>query len=157
MKKYWIIFILATTSCLAGFITLIYVNFLKPRTIVLDINRMKEESHGIQDTSLAFQIDAVYPANELNNNTDTTCWADLYLCTSFSKEDSLSGHTKFMLLDINTKTGLGNIKYLEDYSTVLKKEIFKKCKVKIPPGIVNDIESYKYRIADVKLVYSVID
>jgi len=157
MRKYWIIFILATTVCLAGLGELIYVNFLSPRVLVFDIGRMREESSAVPDSVLKFQIDAIYPANKLNNSTDTVFWADVYLCTSFSKEDSLSGNTKFMLLDIKTKSGLGDIKYPYDYSAALKAEIFKKCRVKIPPGMVNDITGYKYRLADVKLEYTATD
>lgn len=157
MKKYWIIFILTTTSCFGGLGTLIYVNFFSPKIVVLDVKQMKEESPAVPDTSLQFQVDAIYPSNELNSNTDTVSWADVYVCTSFSKQDSLSGNTKFMLLDINTKSGLGDIKYTYYYSAVLKTEVFKKCRIKIPPGMANDVKEYKYRLTDVKLEYTATD
>lgn len=150
-------FILIISFCLTGLFAVIYVNFFRQRILVLDTSRLVEQAPEKPDTGFQFQIIAVYPANELNHNAETIPWADVYVCTSFSKEDSLSGHTKFMVLDINTKSALKDIKYLDDYSVALKKETFKKCRVKIPPGIVNDIKSYKYRLFDVKLEYSVID
>ena len=155
MKKYWVIFILTISVSLAGFATVIYKCFIQPKVICLNIGKMKEEGLNLLDTNKKFEVVAIFPANKINQDNDTIPWADVYVCNSFSKQDSLSGDTKFIILDIHTKVDLGNIKDIYDYSVFVKEEkTFKKCKMTIPHDMESSINQYKYKLGDVKLEFT---
>jgi hypothetical protein len=155
MKKYWVIFILTITVSLAGFATVIYKCFIQPKVVCLDIDKMKEENLNVLDTNKKFEVVAIFPANKINLKNDTIPWADVYVCNSFSKQDSLSGDTKFIILDIHTKADLENIKDIYDYTVFVKEEkVFKKCKVIIPYDQESSINQYKYKLGDVKLEFT---
>ena len=155
MKKYWVIFILAISVSLAGFATVIYKCFIQPKVVCLNIDNMKEENLGVLDSNRKFEVVAVFPANKINQANDTIPWADVYVCSSLSKQDSLSGDTKFIILDTHTKADLGNIKDIYDYTVFVKKEkVFKKCKVAIPHDQESSINQYKYKLGDVNLEFT---
>jgi hypothetical protein len=155
MKKYWVMFILITTLCLAGLAVIIFKCFIQPKVVCLNVGKMKEENLSVLDTNKKFEVVAIFPANKINQENDTILWADVYVCNSFSKQDSLSGDTKFIILDVHTKADLGNIKYIYDYTVFVKKEkAFKKCKVAIPHDQESSINQYKYKLGDIKLEFT---
>ena len=143
------------TVSLAGFATVIYKCFIQPKVVCLDIDKMKEENISVLDSNRKFEVVAIFPANKINQDNDTIPWVDVYVCNSLSKQDSLSGDTKFIILDIHTKTDLGNIKDIYDYTVFVKKaKVFKKCKVAIPHDQESIINQYKYKLGDVKLEFT---
>jgi len=155
MKNYWVIFILITTICLAGLGMIIFKCFIQPKVAYLNIGKMKEERLNLLDTNKKFEVVAIFPANKINQDNDTIPWADVYVCNSLSKQDSLSGDTKFIILDIHTKADLGSIKDIYDYSVFVKEEkVFKKCKVVIPHDQESIINQYKYKLGDIKLEFT---
>jgi len=109
MRNYWIAFIIIITFCLGGFGMIIYKCFIespKPVVIYLKVDGLKEAGNLIiTDTP---DIVAVYPSNHINTINDTIPWADVYVCNSYNKTDSLSGDTAVMILDIHTRLDLKN-------------------------------------------------
>jgi hypothetical protein len=159
MRKYWIAFIVIITFCLGWFGTIIYKCFIeapKPVVVYLDVDSLKEAGNSIiTDTP---NIVAVYPSNHINTINDTLPWADVYVCNSYSKKDSLSGDTAVMILDIHTRPDLKNIVFTdESFGSYFQAgiQVGKKvniCRILVPPSKVDYIKRYRYKLGYVKLI-----
>jgi hypothetical protein len=119
---------------------------LKPQVFYLNTERMKESS--VDDTSNGPAVDAIFPCNKINNINDSIPWADMYVCHTFNKSDSL-----VILLDTHTRKDLADIGDPHIYWTGIKlTRRFDKCKILIPPGVINKLKKYHYRYGIVTLV-----
>jgi hypothetical protein len=121
--------------------------------IYLDVDSMKESDNDIIDSLKGPAVDKIFPADHQNTKNDSIPWADAYLCRSFNKADSLSGDTVILVLDTKTDNSLDKIKYPEDYWTGLKKaNLYKKCRIVVPPGLSVNFKRYSYKYASVSLI-----
>jgi hypothetical protein len=160
MRNYWIAFIVIMVFCLSGFGTIIYKCFIeapKPLVVYLNVDSLKEAGNLIiTDTP---DIVAVYPSNHKNTINDTIPCADVYVCKSYNKIDSLSGDTAVMVLDINTRLDLKDIifadKSIRNYfqAGIRGSKKINRCRILVPQNQV-DIKKYRYKLGDVKLIPS---
>jgi hypothetical protein len=154
MKNYWVAFGLIVSIGLAGFGLIIFKCFIQesvPQLFYLNIDSMREAGRDLTDTTDKPAVSCVYPANK-ENVADAIPWADLYVCRSYEKSDSLSGDTVMVLIDVNTKIELKDLKDVNHYSANINPgKKYKKIRVLIPSNQTELIKRCRYKFGKVKL------
>jgi len=156
MKNYWIAFVLIVSFGLTGLSTIIYKCFIqKPESILvyLNIEKMQEAGGSIADTN-SYELTSVFLCHQKNTINDTIPWADLYVCKSYGKKDSLSGDTALLFIDVHSKKEIEQLKnetitYSLQYKTAPK---YKKCKILIPADQLYNIKKYRYKFGNVEVL-----
>jgi hypothetical protein len=153
MKKYWTILILVVIAGISIPVLIIYkaVPHAPKRVLVyLNTDSMKEIGNWVVNSTHGPSIVAVYPAYENNDSGEPIPWADLFICRSTNKADSLSGDTLIVFID--TKT-VENFKVREDITEftagVERSKKFKQCRVMIPSRLSDSLKHYKYKYGHV--------
>lgn len=152
--------VLLAVIVVAGFVLIGAVFFhdpvlVKQRAIItcINIDSLKEAGDSIMAPLHGPGVDKIFPANHQNTKDDPIPWADVYLCHSCKKADSLSGDTLIMLLSTQINDKLSKIEYPTDYWTDLKKaHTFQKVKVMMPPEQLSLIKKARYKFVSVGLV-----
>jgi hypothetical protein len=153
MKKYWLILILAVIVGISVPVVIIYnavPHAPKPVMVYLNTDSMKEVGNWVVNSTHGPSIIAVYPAYKKNNSGEPVPWADLFLCRSSNKADSLSGD--ILIAFIDTKT-VKNFKVRDDITEftagVEHAQKFKQCKIMIPLKLLDSLKHYKYKYGHV--------
>jgi hypothetical protein len=157
MRNYWIAFIAITFIGFLGLGMIIFKSFIqKPQAKLyyLNLDSMQMAAGHVTDSPGKRPVVAsIFPCDERNTGDEVIPWADLYVCGSYNKSDSLSGDTALVFIDVNTKSGLHELKNIDHYGADIKiAQKFKKCRVMIPAGQIDKIRKYRYRFARVTLV-----
>jgi hypothetical protein len=154
MKKYWIILTLVVVTGISISVMIVYnaiPHAPKPELVYLNTDSMKE-AHVI-DTIMGPSIRAVYLCEHTNTLNDTIPWADAYLCVSNNRADSLSGDSLIVYLNAKTpgdlKDTTGANQFMAEIQ-ISKKN--KKCKIMLPPKLIDSIKRYKYKYGRVFIV-----
>jgi len=157
MRNYWISFFLITVLGFCWLGTIIFKNFIQkpqPQLFYLNTDSMQMASSHVTDSaSRQLQVVSIFPCNTKNAAGKAIPWADLYVCRSYNKADSLSGDTAQLFIDVHTNSDLNNIKDPDHYGIDIKtSQNFKKCMVMVPANQISAIRKYRYRFAQVTLV-----
>jgi hypothetical protein len=159
MRNYWIAFILIVATGLAGVGMLVFKCFIRkpesetPRIYYLNADSMREAGQNIVDSNKGPGVISIFPAEKQAEDNDSIPLADLYICRSFAKQDSLSGDTAIILLDVATSKYLTKEGDPTQYWTGVKAaKKFKECRVFIPPSLFKSIKRYRYKYATVTLI-----
>jgi hypothetical protein len=149
MKKYWIILSLVVIVGISIPIVIVY-NAIPhaPKSVLVYLNTdsMKEAGNGVVDSSLGPSIIAVYPAYQKNASGEKVPWADLLLCRSNNKADSLSGDTLIVFIDTETIENFSVREDIKDFTAgITPSEKFKKCRVMIPPSLTDSLKHHRYK------------
>jgi len=150
MKKYWIILILVVITGFSFPVLIIYnaiPHAPKPVLVYLNTNSMKEVINVAADSVMSGpSIKAVYPCEEKNKPGNAIPWADVFICRSYNKADSLSGDTLVVFLDTHTTDDFEVRPDINEYQAGIKPSAkFSKCKVMIPPNQVDSLKHCRYK------------
>jgi len=153
MKKYWIILILVIIAGICIPVVIVYYDVPhapKPILVYLNTDSMKE-AH-VTDSSSEPNIIKVYLCGHKNTAKDTIPWADAYLCRASDKADSLAGDSLIVYLDTQMQENLKDTVGIDQFEAGIKvSKKFKKCKVMLPPKLIDSIKKYKYKYGMVYL------
>jgi hypothetical protein len=157
MKNYWIAFILIVSLGFFGLGTIIFKNFIqkpKPQQFYLDLDSMQMAVGQVTNSpGQRPQVVAIFSCDMKNTSSEVIPWADLYVCRSYNKSDSLSGDTAIVFIDTHTKSDLHDIKNIDHYGVGIKMaQGFKKCRIMVPANQIDNIRKCRYRFAQVTLV-----
>ena len=157
MRNYWIAFILIISIGFFGLGMVVFKGFIQkpqPKLFYLNVDSMQMAAgHVPGSTDQRPVVISIFSCGKKNASDEAIPWADLYVCKSYNKSDSLSGDTALVFIDIHTKSGIDNIKDINHYGASVKTgQTFKKCKVMLPADQINNIRRYKYKFAQVTLV-----
>jgi len=157
MRNYWIAFILIVSIGFFGLGMIIFKSFIQksqPQLFYLNVDSMQMAAGHVTDsTAQRPEVVSVFPCDKKNAGNEVIPWADLYVCKSYNKSDSLSGDTALVFIDIHTKLGLHGIKNSDHYGAGIKTEqSFKKCRVMVPANQIDNIREYRYKFAQVTLI-----
>jgi len=156
MKKYWVVLTIVVIVGIS--IPIIIMNTVilqtpKLELVYLNTDSMREAGNGVVDSTMGPAIVSIFPCNKTNTINDTIPWANVFVCKSFTKTDSLSGDTIILLLDINTQKDFQEIKDPAIYWAGIKQtRKFNKCKILIPANEVDKLKKMRYKYSDVKLI-----
>jgi len=110
-------------------------------------------SHTTDSTYKRPAVVSIFPCDVKNAGDEVIPWADLYICRSHNRSDSLSGDTALVLIDVHTKSGLYDIKNIDHYGATIKTAMgFKKCRVVVPANQIKKIKKYRYKFARVTII-----
>jgi len=154
MKKYWIILILAVIIGFSFPLLVIYnaiPHAPKPVLVYLNTDSMKEAVNVVVDSVMGGpSIKAVYPCEETNKPGDTVPWADVFICRSYNKADSLSGDTLIVYLDTRTTDDFKVRDDINEFQAGIKPSArFGKCRVMIPTNQIDSLKHYRYKYGEV--------
>ena len=156
MKKYWILFIVIVSIGVTGFGTIIFKCFIqKPqlKLYYLNIDSLREASDGVTDSTNRLSIVGIFPSQTRNIGNEAIPWADVYVCKSFNKKDSLSGDTAIILIDVTTKGYSKNTENVDHYRPdIIAEKKHNKCKVLIPANQIDSLKKFRYKFGNVKLI-----
>jgi len=145
---------------LIGFLGLgviIFKSFIQkpqPQLFYLNVDSMQMAAGPVTDsTGKGLEVVSIFPCNVKNAGGEVIPWADLYVCRSHNRRDSLSGGTALVFIDIHTESDLKALKNINHYGTDIKiAQKFRKCRVRVPAGQIDNIRKYRYRFARVTLI-----
>ena len=125
----------------------------KPVLVYLNTDSMKETCAKDSINSILGQyIMKVYLCGHKNTAKDTIPWADTYLCRASNKANSLAGDSLIVYLDTQMQENLKDTVGVTQFQAGIKvSKKFKKCKVMLPPKLVDSIKKYKYKYGMVYL------
>jgi hypothetical protein len=156
MKNYWIAFVLIVSLGLTGLVAIIYKCFIQkpeseiPRLYYLPTDSMREAGNKIADSAGMFSI---FPGDQIEKANNSIPRADLFVCKTFSRRDSLTGDTLIVLLDVKLPSFLYAQQHPLNFGTKLTPASkLKQCRVFIPPSLFNKIKHCRYKYANVELI-----
>ena len=157
MRNYWIAFILIVSTGFWGLGTIVFKGRSQkpqPKLFYLNVDSMQMVTAPVVDTAGERPVVlSIFPCDEHNAGGGVIPWADLYVCRGYNKNDSLSGDTALLFIDIHIKSGLPDIKEIGRYGADIKiGQRFKKCRVMVPANQIDNIRRLRYRFAQVTLV-----
>ena len=118
----------------------------KPVLVYLNTDSMKEGGDSVVNSHLGPSIIAVYPAYQKNVVGEKIPWADLFLCRSDNKADSLSGDTLIVFIDTKTIEDFKVRDDIKDFTAGIEpSRKFKQCRVMIPPNLIDPLKHYRYK------------
>jgi len=154
MKRYWIILILAIVIGFGGIGIIIYNASLTQSWPITYLNtNNSNEANKITESTYNLNVIKYFPCNKRNKQGDLYPWANLYVCKSLNKQDSLSGDSLIVLLE--TKTGRA---YTQDdlinsfWITIKPSKRFLGSKVLLPTHEMDSLKGYKFRYGEIKSI-----
>ena len=119
---------------------------------VLNTESMREVDKRNADSTMRPAVIAIYLAGKSNASSNGTPWADVFVCATANRLDTLKTDT-ILLLDTRTGKNFGNLGDVAKYWIEIKSaKKLNQCRILIPENEVKKLKTYPYWYCNVQLV-----